>query len=51
MIIIVCVVTVGKLLSGNKGCDGANIENCQHAAFQQDLGRHKVKLLHNNYIE
>ena len=28
-----CVVIVGQLLSGSKGCDGANTESCQHAAF------------------
>ena len=33
---------LGKLPYCSEGCDGANIEGCQHAALQQDMGGYKV---------
>ena len=61
MVIIVNVVIVGQLFGSSEGCDGANIESCWYAAFQQDLGRYKVSsiyiyictvkpLLHNGHF-
>ena len=33
---------IGKLPYCSEGCDGADMEVCQHAALQQDMGGYKV---------